>query len=150
MNAFQIVIIQAGIIGKNSRQHTLDGKRAAHGSVIVVAGLKRNQQVNDVVSDIQKMLRQIGKKCRQLPDPCALEGFVIRRYAGVHGDIRTQPFGKSSSGVGTGFCQKLLVLQLSPLALDIVQRILKRDLRIRLGADKFWDHRLHGFKIQKI
>ena len=74
------MIIQAGIIGKNSRQHTLDGKRAAHGSVIVEAGLKRNQQVNDVVSDIQKMLRQIGKKCRQLPDPCALEGFVIRRY----------------------------------------------------------------------
>lgn len=96
------------------------------------------------------MLRQIEEKCRQFPDPCALEGFVIRRYAGVHGDIRTQPFGKSSSGVGTGFCQKLLVLQLSPLALDIVQRILKRDLRIRLGADKFWDHRLHGFKIQKI
>ena len=57
MDTLKIVIVQLRIVREQCRQHALNGEAATHSAVIVIPGLERSQQILDIGSDIQQMIR---------------------------------------------------------------------------------------------
>ena len=65
MNPLQIVVIQRRVIREDGRQNALDGKRAAHGAIVIMTGLERHQQIHDVIPDIQQVFGKVRELFRQ-------------------------------------------------------------------------------------
>ena len=119
--AFQIVVIQRGVIGEYRRKHALDRKRPAHSAIVVVTGLKRYQQINDVALNVQQMRCKIGVQCRKLPDTPTFKLLVVGGGADTERNVRAQLLRQRAAGICAGLCQKLLVLQGTALGLYVVQ-----------------------------
>ena len=83
-----------------------------------------------MVVDVHQMLRQIRIQLRQAADAHLFKLHIVRRGADVQGNVPAKLLRQGPPRIGVGIGQKLRMHQLAAFALDMVQRILERDLFI--------------------
>lgn len=130
----EVVVVELRIIGKQCREHLLDGERAVHGRHIVIAGTERIEKVYDVRFDVEKMWCQVGECLCQFLQTSTLESLVVGCSADVERNVIAKLLGKGTARVFARYAEKLTMLQFATFVLDVMERILERDLLVWMRA----------------
>ena len=64
--AGEVMVVKTRVIGEQSRQHTLDGKRPSNGRNIVITSLEWVDEVFYVIPDVQQILCKVWKNIGEL------------------------------------------------------------------------------------
>ena len=150
MNVLQVVVVERRVVREERRQYAFDRETAAHGAVVIPAGLKGDQKVDDVICDILKMIGKIGEQAGQLSEPRTLESFVVGGHTDVLRDVPAKRFRDRPQRICAGFCQELFVQQRAAFVFDEMERILEGDLRIRFRPNELRDRELHRFEVEEV
>ena len=78
MDSREVVKIQGRIVQENRGQDALNGKTAAHGAVVISSRLERDQQIDDVITDVQKILRKAREGFCKFLELLAFKGLTVR------------------------------------------------------------------------
>lgn len=146
----EVVVVELRIIREQCWEHLLDGERAVHGRHIVIAGTERVEKVYDMRFDVEKMWRQVGECLCQFLQTRTLESLVVGCGADVERDVLAELFGKSAARVFARYAEKLTMLQFATFVLDVMERILERDLLIRMRTLILRYHGLLGLEVEEI
>ena len=146
----EVVVVEFGIIGEQCWEHLFDGERAVHGRHIVIAGTERIEKIHNVGFDIEKMRCQVGECLCQFLQTRTLESLVVGCGADVERNVLAELFGKGTTRVLARYAEKLTMLQFASFMFYVMERILERDLLIRMRALILRYHGLLGLEVEEI